>query len=66
MASLQKPPKPHARVGENRTVTEFFTSLYAHAAASQVDKAGSNPMVAMYATLKDDTLVNPMAVAESL
>ena len=67
MASPQKPPKPYARVGESRTVTEFCTSLYAHAAASQVDKAGSNCMVAMYATLKGNTtLVNPMASAESL
>ena len=50
MASLHKPPKKYTRVGETRTVAEFFTSLYAYAAASQVDKAGSNCMVAMYAT----------------
>ena len=66
MASLQKPPKKYTRVGETRTVAEFFTSLYAYAAASQVDKAGSNCMVAMYATLKDGTFDNPMANADSL
>ena len=66
MASLQKPPKKYTRVGETRTVAEFFTSLYAYAAASQVDKAGSNCMVAMYATLKDCTFDNPMANADSL
>jgi hypothetical protein len=66
MASLQKPPKKYTRVGETRTVTEFLTYLYAFAAASLVDKAGSNCMVAMYAPLKDGTLGNPMANTDSL